>query len=166
MYLRWKSPLLSPTSMCRTALRFGRRDLWLIWLASPFVPRLKTCSNDQNWFNPCVFCQCCMKNGNTYAAKLAVYDEIRINVKNHQTEPTIRPDTERGDMSQPCCMKAPKVNQNEFDMLNSLTADWAATWPDMWPMSPTCSRCCCCCSSRKYRNVENSWSRARRACKR
>ena len=26
------------------------------------------------------------------AAKLAVYEEMRINVKNHQTAPTIRPD--------------------------------------------------------------------------
>lgn len=55
------------------------------------------------------------------AAKLAVYDEIRIRVKNHQTEPTMRPDNERGDMSQPCCMKAPSANQNEFNRLNSFT---------------------------------------------
>lgn len=56
------------------------------------------------------------------AAKLAVYDETRINVKNHQTEPTMRPDNERGDRSQPCCMNALNANQNEFRMPNSLTA--------------------------------------------
>lgn len=56
------------------------------------------------------------------AAKLAVYDEIRISVKNHQTEPTMRPLIERGEMSQPCCMKAPSANHSEFMMLNSLTA--------------------------------------------
>lgn len=57
------------------------------------------------------------------AAKLAVYDDISINVKNHQTEPTMRPDMERGDRSQPCCMNAPNANQNEFSILNSLTAE-------------------------------------------
>lgn len=60
------------------------------------------------------------------AAKLAVYDEIRMSVKNHQAAPTMRPEMERGDMSQPCCIKAAKANQNEFKMLNSLTA----TLPD------------------------------------
>lgn len=55
------------------------------------------------------------------AARLAVYDEMRISVKNHQTEPTIRPEMERGEMSQPCCINAPRANQNEFRMLNSLT---------------------------------------------
>lgn len=55
------------------------------------------------------------------AAKLAVYDDISISVKNHQTEPTIRPDIERGDKSQPCCMNAPNANQNELRILNSLT---------------------------------------------
>lgn len=55
------------------------------------------------------------------AAKLAVYDDIKIRVKNHHTEPTILPDIERGDRSLPCCMKAPRANQNEFKILNSLT---------------------------------------------
>lgn len=32
------------------------------------------------------------------AAKLAVYDETRMNVKNHQTALTMRPDIECGDM--------------------------------------------------------------------
>lgn len=36
----------------------------------------------------------------------------------------MRPDSERGERSQPCCMNAPNTNQNEFDMLNSLTAGW------------------------------------------
>lgn len=31
------------------------------------------------------------------AAKLAVYDDIKMNVKNHQTALTIRPDIEFGD---------------------------------------------------------------------
>jgi hypothetical protein len=42
-------------------------------------------------------------------------------VKNHQTDPTIRPDSDRGDKSLPCCMNAPNANQNELKMLNSLT---------------------------------------------
>lgn len=67
------------------------------------------------------------------AAKLAVYDEISISVKNHQTEPTIRPDMERGDMSHPCCIKAPSANQNEFKILNSLTAGWVADDGTTWP---------------------------------
>lgn len=55
------------------------------------------------------------------AAKLAVYDEINMSVKNHQTEPTIRPDNERGVKSQPCCIKADIANQNEFNKLNSFS---------------------------------------------
>ena len=56
------------------------------------------------------------------AAKLAVYEDINIRVKNHQTAPTIRPDMDLGDISEPCCMNAAKENQNEFNMLKSLTA--------------------------------------------
>lgn len=55
------------------------------------------------------------------AARLAVYEEIRISVKNHQTEPTMRPEMERGEMSQPCCMNAPRANQKELKILNSFT---------------------------------------------
>lgn len=58
------------------------------------------------------------------AAKLAVYDETRINAKNHQTEPAMRPDMDRGEILLPCCINAPSANQNEFEMLNSLTAGW------------------------------------------
>lgn len=56
-----------------------------------------------------------------YAAKFAVYDEINIRVKNHHTEPTIRPDNERGEKSQVCCMSEAIANQNEFNKLNSLS---------------------------------------------
>lgn len=55
------------------------------------------------------------------AARFAVYDEINMSVKNHQTEPTMRPDNERGEKSQPCCMSAAMANQNEFNKLNSLS---------------------------------------------
>jgi ABC-type lipoprotein release transport system permease subunit len=55
-----------------------------------------------------------------YAAKFAVYDEINIKVKNHQTAPTIRPDSERGEKSQVCCISEATENQNEFNKLNSL----------------------------------------------
>lgn len=57
------------------------------------------------------------------AAKLAVYEEIRISVKNHQTDPTMRPEIERGEMSQPCCIKAPRDHQNVLKILNSLTVE-------------------------------------------
>lgn len=53
--------------------------------------------------------------------KLAVYEEINIKVKNHQTEPTIRPANERGETSQPCPINVDIANQNEFNRLNSLT---------------------------------------------
>ena len=55
------------------------------------------------------------------AARFAVYDEINIKVKNHHTEPTIRPDNERGEKSQVCCMSEAIANQNEFNKLNSLS---------------------------------------------
>lgn len=55
------------------------------------------------------------------AAKLAVYEEINTSVKNHHTEPTMRPDNERGEMSGVCCMSDAIANQNEFIKLNSLS---------------------------------------------
>lgn len=55
------------------------------------------------------------------AAKFAVYDEINMIVKNHQTELTIRPESERGEKSQVCCMSEAIANQNEFNKLNSLS---------------------------------------------
>lgn len=71
------------------------------------------------------------------AAKLAVYEEIKMSVKNHQTAPTIRPDIDRGDTSQPCCMKAANENQNEFNILKSLTAaDVAGTGAPVGPVTP------------------------------
>lgn len=57
-----------------------------------------------------------------YAAKLAVYDATSTNAKNHHTALTIRPDMDRGEMLLPCCINAPSTNQNELEMLNSLTA--------------------------------------------
>lgn len=65
---------------------------------------------------------------------------MSMSVKNHQTEPTIRPDRDLGDMSQPCCMKAPSANQKELKMLNSLTVEdpvlpiceWLANCWDWW----------------------------------
>lgn len=55
-----------------------------------------------------------------YAARFAVYEEINIKVKNHQTAPTIRPDSERGEKSQVCCMSDATANQAELSRLNSL----------------------------------------------
>lgn len=85
------------------------------------------------------------------AAKLAVYEEMRMSVKNHHTEPTIRPEMERGDMSQPCCMNAPRANQNELKILNSFTV---ACWPPEPPLpppppfEPDCVACpTSCCAS-------------------
>jgi hypothetical protein len=40
------------------------------------------------------------------AAKLAVYEEMRIRVKNHQTAPTIRPAVDLGEVSEPCWRRA------------------------------------------------------------
>lgn len=59
-----------------------------------------------------------------------------MSVKNHQTEPTIRPDRDLGDISTPCCMKAPNANQNELMMLNSLTVVWVVdvvVGVEIWP---------------------------------
>jgi hypothetical protein len=39
------------------------------------------------------------------AAKLAVYDDIIISVKNHQVDPTILVDTALGFTSEPCCAR-------------------------------------------------------------
>lgn len=63
------------------------------------------------------------------AAKLAVYELIRIKVKNHQTAPTMRPDKERGDISHPCCINAANENQNEFNILKSLMAVGMTPFP-------------------------------------
>lgn len=64
------------------------------------------------------------------AARLAVYEEIKIKVKNHQTEPTILPETDLGEISQPCCINAPNANHNEFKMLKSFAMEPPfAPWP-------------------------------------
>lgn len=70
------------------------------------------------------------------AARLAVYDEMSISVKNHHTAPTIRPDIDRGDTSQPCCIKAASENQNEFSILKSLTAAVAEVVGKGAPVGP------------------------------
>lgn len=49
---------------------------------------------------------------------------------------TIRPEMERGEKSHPCCMNAPRANQNEFKMLNSFTDACCGTG-----MLGNCSRC-------------------------
>ncbi len=54
------------------------------------------------------------------AAKLAVYEDMRIKEKNHQAPPTIRPLNDRGVISVPCCMKAPNVNHKLFVTENEL----------------------------------------------
>lgn len=64
------------------------------------------------------------------AAKLAVYEEIRMSVKNHHTDPTMRPEMERGEMSQPCCINAPSDHQNVLKILNSLTVECWPPWPE------------------------------------
>lgn len=56
------------------------------------------------------------------AARLAVYEEIRMRVKKNQEAAAIRPDTDLGDRSHPCCINAASENQKEFHTLNSLTA--------------------------------------------
>ena len=51
---------------------------------------------------------------------MAVYEEMRMSEKNHHAPPTMRPLSDLGVMSVPCCMKAPRANQrlliteNEF----------------------------------------------------
>lgn len=72
------------------------------------------------------------------AAKLAVYDEMSMSVKNHHTAPTMRPDIDRGDTSQPCCIKAANENQNEFNILKSLTAaaEVCERPPPLGPVTP------------------------------
>lgn len=49
-----------------------------------------------------------------------MYDDIKINVKNHQTALTIRPDMEFGDAfaDEYCCINELNANQNEFNKLN------------------------------------------------
>lgn len=63
------------------------------------------------------------------AAKLAMYDEMSMNVKNHQTALTIRPDIEFGDALFACCINELNANQNEFNKLN-LFGILAITWDD------------------------------------
>lgn len=81
------------------------------------------------------------------AARLAVYEDIRMSVKNHHTEPTIRPETERGEMSDPCCMNAPRANQNELKILNSFTVACCSVADvlgvDCAKDSDECPECCC-----------------------
>lgn len=57
------------------------------------------------------------------AARLAVYDEMSMSVKKNHEAAAMRPEIERGDRSQPCCMNADREYQKEFKMLNSLTAE-------------------------------------------
>lgn len=63
------------------------------------------------------------------AAKLAMYDEMSMNVKNHQTALTMRPDIEFGDALFACCINELNANQNEFNKLN-LFGILAITWDD------------------------------------
>lgn len=72
------------------------------------------------------------------AARLAVYEDTMINVKNHQTPAAILVDIPlkngpfhtnkcslrknyMGAISEPCCIRLPIVNQSEFLILNWLT---------------------------------------------
>lgn len=64
------------------------------------------------------------------AAKLAIYDEMSMNVKNHQTALTMRPDIELGDALFACCINELNANQNEFNKLN-LFGMLAITWWDV-----------------------------------
>lgn len=50
--------------------------------------------------------------------------------KNHEAA-AMRPEIDRGERSQPCCMKADKENQKEFKILNSFTAAELAVAPDV-----------------------------------
>ena len=60
----------------------------------------------------------CMRSTVRNAARLAVYDEMMIRVKNHQIPPTIRPDTD----------------------LQTITRDDTAEWkPDFWTGPPELS---------------------------
>ena len=52
------------------------------------------------------------------AARLAVYEEMIIRVKNHQMPPTMRVETAWGLMSEPCCMRVPTANQKLLDIVN------------------------------------------------
>merc|ERR1712012_596961 len=56
------------------------------------------------------------------AARLAVYEEIKIKEKNHHTPPTILPEMDLGVMSIPCCMNAPSANQRLL-----ITLKWLLT---------------------------------------
>ena len=52
------------------------------------------------------------------AAKLAVYDEMIIRVKNHQIPPTILVEAALGFNPDPCRRNVPVMNQKEFEMEN------------------------------------------------
>jgi hypothetical protein len=52
------------------------------------------------------------------AARLAVYEEIMIRVKNHQKLATVRVDTARGRKSQPC-----EVGTRDSDKISSFRCD-------------------------------------------
>ena len=56
------------------------------------------------------------------AARFAVYDEMMMSVKNHHMPPTIRVDTARGLMSEPCCISVPTANQNAFDSVKMFSS--------------------------------------------
>ena len=45
------------------------------------------------------------------AAKLAVYELIKINVKNHHAEAMSRAEGDFGEKSAPCCSRAAKITQ-------------------------------------------------------
>ena len=52
------------------------------------------------------------------AARLAVYDEMMMRVKNHQMPPTIRVEAALGFNPDPCRRNVPVMNQKEFDTEN------------------------------------------------
>ena len=45
------------------------------------------------------------------AARLAVYEEMMMSVKNHQIPPTILVEAALGLRSEPCCIRVPTANQ-------------------------------------------------------
>ena len=52
------------------------------------------------------------------AARLAVYEEMMMSVKNHQMPPTMRVEAACGFSPDPCRRNVPVMNQNEFDTEN------------------------------------------------
>jgi len=51
----------------------------------------------------------CIRSAVKNAAKLAVYEEMRINVKNHQTLPTIRPDIDLYHNEYDCALTISRI---------------------------------------------------------